>query len=54
MALFFVIAVTTSSADRLYMRNFSGLTLISTDLALDPKGGAPKDPVPWRTKDVSG
>src|SRR5579859_7300622 len=44
MALFFEIASTTSSAERLYMRNFSGLTLISTDRALEPNGGGACNP----------
>src|SRR5579872_5078735 len=44
IALFLAIAATTSSADKLYIRNFSGLTLISTDLALEPKGGGAWSP----------
>src|SRR5258708_5763233 len=44
MALFCAIACTTSSADRLYMRSFSGLTLINTDRALEPKGGGADSP----------
>src|ERR1700748_2186099 len=44
IALFCEIAWTTSSADRLYMRSFSGLTLITTDRTLEPKGGGAESP----------
>src|SRR5664279_3726336 len=40
MELFFINASTTSSAERLYAFNFSGVTLITTVLALEPNGGA--------------
>src|SRR6185437_4461835 len=44
MALFLATAFVTSSADKLYIRSFSGLTLMSTDLALEPKGGGAESP----------
>src|SRR5579863_955324 len=44
MALFFDIACTTSSADKLNWRSFSGFTLISTDRALEPNGGGAESP----------
>src|ERR1700754_315609 len=43
-ALFFVIASTTWSADKLYIRSFAGSTLIRTDRALDPNGGGADKP----------
>src|SRR5580704_4246002 len=50
MALFLTMAWTTSSADRLNIRNFSGLTLSRTDRALSPKGGGAVRPCTWANK----
>src|ERR1700744_4181532 len=50
MVLFLAMASTTSSAERLNIRSFSGLTLISTDRALDPKGGGAVKPGTWANK----
>ncbi len=44
IALFLAMACTTSSADKLYIRNFSGLTLISTDLRIGAKGRRRRKP----------
>src|SRR6185312_15261546 len=44
VALFLTIAWTTSSAERLNIRSFSGLTLISTVRALEPNGGGAVKP----------